>query len=236
MVGTVIKRSWDLVAEHWAAFAGVALIVGAINALIGLLYEIILGDVVSDLDAGQTVSANDLWSALFLPLAGSLLVFAVGLILNAVAIVMTSQIDGGGQANVNAALELTLAKVWRLVGVVLLSSLAIFFGLILLVIPGIWIAIKLSAAIPVVLFEDVGVTESLRRSFDLTKGFWWPIFGVVLILGLTNGVLSITARFPGVVGFFFAVLVGAIMFIAYATVLYFIYAELRHRRDLADSF
>lgn len=81
-------------------------------------------------------------------------------------------------------------QIFGLMGVSLLSALAVLGGLILLIIPGIIIAVVLSQAAYVYLFEKIGVMESLKRSKRLVWGRSWPVFGRLVLLFFVAFVVS----------------------------------------------
>ena len=75
----------------------------------------------------------------------------------------------------------------------ILSSMATAAGFVLLIIPGIIVWLALSLAYPIVVAEDTGGTDSLSRSWELTKGYRWKIFvaGLVYIavsVAITYGI------------------------------------------------
>ena len=76
-----------------------------------------------------------------------------------------------------------------LFGLAILLQIAIGFGLILLIVPGVIFAIKWSVSTPALVIEDTGVFGSASRSADLTKGFRWEIFLLFLIYGLGSAVI-----------------------------------------------
>ncbi len=51
---------------------------------------------------------------------------------------------------------------------------------ICLVIPGLYLAIRLSFIYYAVIIENRSATAALRRSWHLTKGFWWQIFSALI--------------------------------------------------------
>lgn len=71
---------------------------------------------------------------------------------------------------------------------VMVVVIAVFAGLFMLVIPGIWVVFSLSMVLPVVALEDAGPRQALRRSFQLVKGRWWPTAGFLLLVGLLGSV------------------------------------------------
>jgi hypothetical protein len=81
----------------------------------------------------------------------------------------------------------------RLHAVIWISTLAGLFGLLAfaaLILPGIWLLVAWTVAIPVLLTEDVRGLGALRRSFRLVRGRWWGTFGVVLLGSLLVSIVS----------------------------------------------
>jgi membrane-anchored glycerophosphoryl diester phosphodiesterase (GDPDase) len=54
----------------------------------------------------------------------------------------------------------------------------LIFGLVLLAAPLIYVAVRLSLALPVVMREGRGPVDALRRSWALVRGAWWWVFAV----------------------------------------------------------
>ena len=63
-------------------------------------------------------------------------------------------------------------------------------GFILLLIPGIWLTIKLCMAFPAVIFERAGPFRSIGRSWKLTKNNWWRVFGTLVVVFLIAMVVN----------------------------------------------
>ena len=64
----------------------------------------------------------------------------------------------------------------------LVASLGISLGLLLLLVPGIILAVRWSLAGPVLVGSDKGVVESLQISWLETEGHFWPILAASLVL------------------------------------------------------
>ena len=67
-------------------------------------------------------------------------------------------------------------------------------GYLLLVIPGVIIALMMWVAVPVVIVERGGVGHALQRSKDLTTGFRLRIFMLNLVLGVIM-ILAVGVQF-----------------------------------------
>ncbi len=77
----------------------------------------------------------------------------------------------------------------------LIQGIGVFGGLILFVIPGLWILSRLSVVIPVLVDREQDPLAAVRRAWLMTKGRALPIFGMlaVLIAGLLLLSLAISA-------------------------------------------
>jgi hypothetical protein len=70
----------------------------------------------------------------------------------------------------------------RVFGISILTTLAVLLGGLLLVIPGIFLLIRWWIAVPVALDRDIGVTEAMRESWELTAPHWAAILGLFLVI------------------------------------------------------
>jgi hypothetical protein len=60
----------------------------------------------------------------------------------------------------------------------------------------VWLSIKLLVAPAAITIEELGVLDSLRRSWSLTTASWWRIFGIVLVAALIIGVIGQVVQIP----------------------------------------
>ena len=95
---------------------------------------------------------------------------------------------GGGQAGFVESLAQFAGRVVPAMGVAVIVGVAMAIGLVLFVVPGVWLAIVLWVALPVVVIERGGL-RAISRSAELTSGFRWPIFGLALILVVADFVV-----------------------------------------------
>lgn len=100
------------------------------------------------------------------------------------------------------------------IGVNLLVGLAVILGLLLLIIPGIIVALMLSQSLFVLIDQNTGVIDSLRYSAQATKGNKLTLFG----LGFVSMLLSIVGFLACFVGIIFvAPYLGLAYAVAYLT-------------------
>ena len=57
-------------------------------------------------------------------------------------------------------------------------------GFILLILPGIWLSVKLCMAFPAVIFERANPFAAIGRSWKLTRKNWWRVFGTLFVVFL----------------------------------------------------
>ena len=120
----------------------------------------------------------------------------------------------------------------------LLAGVGIALGLLLLIVPGLFLLTRWVLVTPVVVLEQRRATDALRRSWDLVKGSGWTVFGVIVVtvlLALLGQLLfiSVFAFLPA----FFQNWVGGVVanslitpFLALAwTLMYF------HLREMAPA-
>jgi hypothetical protein len=87
------------------------------------------------------------------------------------------------------SLRFALSKFWVLLGVSFLGGLLTVLGLIIIV-PGILMAIRFTVAPMAVVVEGEGVTGALSRAWNLCKGRTGHMFLVLLVSGLLTTVLT----------------------------------------------
>ena len=90
----------------------------------------------------------------------------------------------GFSALLGAAIFVAVA-LWVLVLVTLNGAEWVALLLLLGAIPtAIWIGMKLALTPSVIVLERTGVFRSMRRSWSLTRGFFWKVFGIIVLIGL----------------------------------------------------
>lgn len=73
---------------------------------------------------------------------------------------------------------------WSIVGLSIIVGVVTFVGLMLCVIPGIYLMVPLLLAFPLLIFKNRSVGEAFSESFGLIRGNWWRSFGLIVLLYL----------------------------------------------------
>jgi len=108
---------------------------------------------------------------------------------------------------------------WSVLGGQFLAGLLIIAGIILLIIPGIYISIVMTIVFTIIIFEELGAGEAISRAFKLMKGSWWLTFGTLFVLGILTSIIS--AIFAGVIGLVFIGGINSIISAIYSAVIGF---------------
>jgi hypothetical protein len=95
-----------------------------------------------------------------------------------------------GQPDDGQALTDVRRRALPLIGLTIVSSVGVFGALFLCIIPGLWLQVAWSVAIPVLMLERTSVFKALGRSFAQTKARFWLAFGVVWLSQLLITALS----------------------------------------------
>ncbi len=128
----------------------------------------------------------------------SLLIF-IPLALIGQAIMIRAAMSGanGTVATFGECIGAAMPCVLPLLGLGILTGLAIMFGLLLLVVPGIFLILMWYVAQPALVVERLGVTEAMERSAELTRDARWLILLLVIILAVIGFVIGMVFNMIG---------------------------------------
>jgi hypothetical protein len=97
----------------------------------------------------------------------------------------------GERADAGTSLRYGLSRLLPLIVAYFAVSICVGTGLVLLLVPGIFLAVKWSMTFPAIVAERAGAFAAMRRSWELTQGHWWRTFGTLLVVVLISFVLSV---------------------------------------------
>ena len=96
----------------------------------------------------------------------------------------------GEPTNWRDSLKYALRRFHSILWVTLLTGLIAGLGLLLCIIPGIYLGIAFAVGIPVLMTENVRGLKALRRSRFLVGGFWWRTLGVVVLGTILTSIIA----------------------------------------------
>ncbi len=96
----------------------------------------------------------------------------------------------GQSPTAGGSLRFGLRRVLPLLVLTVVYGIGQVLGFVVLIIPGIWLFGIWSVRVPALVIERAGPIKSLRRSYRLVKGRWWPVAGVLVVSSLMVFVLA----------------------------------------------
>ncbi|MGH8914629.1 MAG: hypothetical protein ACRDZM_08965 [Acidimicrobiia bacterium] len=174
-------------------------------------------------------------------------VLATGFLFMTTHKIVASEIAGAPVAT-RVAVTWAIRRLPTFIVAGLLASIVVLVGLILLIVPGVWMAGSLTMVSAVVALEETGPIAALSRSHRLVQGRWWQTIGFLLLVALIGSVagqlvqlVAVPAFASGDVGFgaglaFVLVMVVQGLTIAAIAVMSTVwYTDLRARKEPGPS-
>jgi len=168
------NNAWNFYFNNWQYFAVLAAPVFAVE--IATAYFLLpLGDIspenIAEYFGGNVLSIG------ILSAVGTVL--SVGF-LGSLYLAFNSKSSASELEPMNALLA-GVQKFFPLFGAYFLSIFAVFFGLLLLILPGIYLGARLALFPAFIMLEDKGVVDSLKLSWEKTDEHGGTLFGLTLL-------------------------------------------------------
>lgn len=182
-VGEILDVSIKLYLKNfWALVKTVAVVVVPISVL-GFLFLLSSLPEGVTIQEGQLLFPDEASLATFFTSVGISTVLGMLAALLATGAAFKAVADAylGRRPQAGASLRFAGKKVLSLLWVGILTTMVVVAGFLLLIIPGIYMGIALMVVVPVLMVEDIRGFKALRRSRDLVRGRWWPVFGLVIL-------------------------------------------------------
>jgi hypothetical protein len=203
-LGEILDGAITTIRTHPRATLVFAAAVATVVQVVSFLWTLLLIDEAESLTAAQ-LDSGDTGALLAEFAAGAFLLVVVqfvgGLLLSGLITAVIGQAVLGRPVSLEDAWARVRPRFWTLVGAALLGGLITFGGALLCILPGVYFYVAFSLATPALVLEQTSVTRSLRRSWDLVKGSWWRVFGIVLLAGfiasLVNGIITVPFGLAG---------------------------------------
>jgi hypothetical protein len=115
---------------------------------------------------------------------------------------MTEYLNGNRDITPGQVFNRALKKIVKILISSIITGIMIAFAFMLLVIPGIYVAIAVTFVQVILIVEDGPVFGSISRSFSLIKGKWWSTFGLLFVMSLVAGIMQLIFTVPTYINFF----------------------------------
>ena len=142
----------------------------------------------------------------------------ISLLLTVVSLVATAVVQAGSvrlfahryqgeDSTWQESLEFGVKRLPRVLLAAVLTGLGAAIGLFCCIVPGVWLYTSWWVTIPALVTENLGATDSMRRSFRLVRARFWPVLAVAVLAFLLDvalqqvvGAITSAAILPAILG------------------------------------
>lgn len=227
-IGEVLSRAFALVGSQFPLYFVIYLLSALPNNAI-----LLIAGVSGRPQPGQP---PNLGASLAL-LGGSLLALALTILAQSMVLFIAYNALKSQKVTLGAAFELALNRFFPMLGSLICLGLAMSLGLVLLIVPGLMIAVRYYVSPIACLIEQRGPIDSLGRSAELTDGYRWPILGLALLVAVASIIVTVPASLflPALVGRVPATIVSMLITAALGSVNTVIYVAVYRALRLAKE-
>ena len=177
-IGGVLSEAWALYKRFLKEFFLTALVVFLVLDLLSAL---------ADTASGSSTGADVFWS---------LVAAVIGIVgyfwVQAALVELVHDVrDGRADRSVGETYRAVQPRLPAVIVAGILAGIAIGIGLILLIIPGLFLLTIWSLLIPVIVLEGKSAGEAFTRSREIVRGHGWSMLGLVVVTFLLVAVASI---------------------------------------------
>ena len=167
-VGAVLREAWDLYKRFFTRFV---LVAAAVFVVLGLASALI-----------SSVGDDDGLALVFWGLIGLIIsivgyFWLQGTLVEAIRDVR----DGRADVPIGELFSRTRPRLPALIAAGLIAGIAVGIGLLLFIVPGLFLLTHWFLIAPVIVLEGRSAGESFGRSWELVRGNAWPAFGLIVL-------------------------------------------------------
>lgn len=176
-IGAVLGEAWDLYKRFFWQLFLTAFIVYAVLDLLSA---------VADAAAGDSTAAGILWGLI----AAVVSIVGFFLVQGALVEVVRDVRDGRADRTIGETYQAVAPRLPALIVAGILAGIGIAIGLLLLIIPGLFLLTIWSMIIAAIVIEGRSAGDSFGRSREIVRGHGWEVFGLIIIVFLLVAVSS----------------------------------------------
>ncbi|MEP4051004.1 MAG: hypothetical protein ABJN22_02040 [Litorimonas sp.] len=196
-VGRVVSRTFGALRNNLVPFLLLTLIGSGIPMMLFSMWPVLLGvgDGINIYDPTWTDDIE--WEGIVGPAIVIYLIYLlVAVIMYGALIQMSVNALNDRGVNFGGAIRTGLRMFFPLLAILLIYMICMTIGLMLLIVPGIFIAFGWALALHVKVIEGTTITGALSRSWSLSKGFKRWILLMMIIFGVLGAVIGLVFQLP----------------------------------------
>ena len=196
-LGEIITDTFKFLRENYRSlFSLILKIAGPMLIILSLSlgYYYYIGGGNPFLETGMDDNLWQFFLALFLLVISFLLFFT--LLQGTVLHFIRSYIENKGAVVESEVFTGVKNDFGSLLGVGIIAPILVFFGLLLCLLPGIYLWVPMSFCFPLVVFGRIGAFDSIGDSFTLIKNNWWMTFLSLIVMTLLVYLIGLIFQIP----------------------------------------
>ena len=212
VIGDIVSRAWDLAVKHWPIFVLLSLITSLVSQFGATVDPNLLTGLGQNPDPQAIAEALREAMVINYPMLiiGILLSIYLGFVVY--RMLYNAITTGRPYTSMGEAFKVDFNQLAIFFCVDLVFGLAVGFGTLFCIIPGIFLAVRWMFAPLIAATEGTDFVESFRRSWQATSGNFWNL----LLLGIVSIGIAILGLCACCVGVFFAdVIIDFMLVLAY---------------------
>lgn len=201
-IGEILDGAISTVRAHWRVMLGLSAVVVTVSQLLGFGLQAMLLGGVATLDTADpaTLDSGQVTGLLAGTLGAAAVLVAVTwlgqTVLNGMLTAVVGRAVLGQPVTLGDAWTRVRPLLWRLLGLALVVNVLAGLGLLVCLLPGVFLFVQWVLAAPALVLERGTIRTSMRRSWTLVSGSWWRTFGVVALTYLITQLISSAFSFP----------------------------------------
>ncbi len=190
-IESIIKNTWREFSGHFGQWILLALPIIVASTLASIIISLMIP------------SSEEFGPAMFGAVVETAVTSIMLLWFTIVVIINADRLLSGQTIDILATYREALKRYLRVLWVAVLLLLVVLGGTLLLVIPGILLALRYGLAIPAAILEDKRGWAAMRRSHELTRGRLGTLFSLLFVPGIVFGFFVIIATILTMAAFSF---------------------------------
>jgi hypothetical protein len=116
-------------------------------------------------------------------LLGSIVEMIAAFLLQATLVKAVQDVrDGRADMSIGETVRAATPYLWTVAAASILAGIAIAIGLVLLIVPGLYLITIWAVIVPAIVLEGAGVFACFGRSQQLVRGHGWQVFGTLVLV------------------------------------------------------
>jgi hypothetical protein len=193
-IGRVVSRMFQVIGDNAVTFFGLSLLAAIPSLLFTFAFVGTRSGVIGSQIKQSPLSSAALPTIIGGALVGFLIYIVFAYLLQAALVYGTISTLNGRKASFTDCLATGVQHALPLTVIAILALLGFMLGFLLLIVPGVILALMWSVLTPVRVTERTGILETFGRSAALTRGYRGSIFGLAVIYMVLVVVVDLIVR------------------------------------------